>query len=254
MKKAPDYEAVVKCIPEQARRRFEVGASTIFSAQDAVENIYEPMIYLAARTHQGVQGSAINNHGLAAFDSTTNDQFAVEDVEFNSLMLRSSLGLVNIGRVLVRHSPVCTGFSLTQKELLVEVEELRELSEGLKVALVGSDITRGLWNISTDFFADSSQVAMTAAHSLRGFLPGYAVELDDNKKMRSMKHFLSEPGSFSFFCARFPASFISSFISCSGDDWTENAGSKRHRPATTTWLLYNYFLQRGFVKVRLHRL
>ncbi|CAI5710978.1 unnamed protein product [Hyaloperonospora brassicae] len=246
VKKAPDYKSVVSSIPDQARRRFAVGASTLFSAQDAVENMYEPMIYLAAQAHRGEHSSAIDDRGSSGFEYTTNAPFEVEDVEFNALMLRSSLGLVNIGRVLVKHSSVCTGFTLTQKELLDEVEELQKLSEGLRAAIVGSDESQGLWNASADFFADSSRFATTAVHSLRGFLPAYAVELDDNKKMRSMKHFLSEPGSFSFFCARYPASFIA----CSGNDLTEIASSMSSRPATTTWMLYNYYLQRGFVRNR----
>lgn len=255
LKNTPDYETVVNSIPEEARIRFAVGASTIFSAEDAVENLYEPMIYLAAQTHRG-GGSEIYSREPTVLESIAYAsgggeaaRFRVEDVEFNALVLRSSLGLVNIGHVLVEHSSVCTGFTLTQNDLLKDMKELHAMARGLEGALIGSNSTQGLWNTSADFFADSSRLSLTAVHSIRGFLPGYAAELDDDKKMRSMKHFLSEPGSFSFFCTQFPASFFA----CPGDDSTEVAGSRNRRSATTTWILYNYFLQRGFARVRLYR-
>ncbi|CEG46329.1 uncharacterized protein PHALS_02733 [Plasmopara halstedii] len=108
------------------------------------------------------------------------------------------------------------------------------MAQGLEKALLG------LWNTSTDFFADSSELSWSSFHSLRGFLPGYAVNLDDDKKMRSMKHFLAEPGSFSFYCTQYPASFLA----CSGDDLSLMSD----RPAISTWILYNYFLQRNFVR------
>ncbi|ETN24244.1 hypothetical protein PPTG_00654 [Phytophthora nicotianae INRA-310] len=250
LKDAPDYKTVVSSIPEEARARFAAGASTIFSAEDAVENLYEPMVYLAAQTHRR-ESNEIYNRNTAVLDSIVNaansveaEKFGVEDVEFNALMLRSSLSLVNIGRVLVEHSSSCTEFSLTQKELLKDMKELRSMARGLEGALIGDNSTRGLWNKSADFFADSSRLSVTSVHSLRGFLPGYAAELDEDKKMRSMKHFLSEPGSFSFFCTQFPASFFA----CSGVDATEIAGLREDRPAVTTWVLFNYYLQRGFAR------
>ncbi|OWZ03534.1 hypothetical protein PHMEG_00024721 [Phytophthora megakarya] len=126
-----------------------------------------------------------------------------------------------------------------------DMEEIRSMARGLQGALIGTNDTQGLWNTSADFFADSSRLSLTSVDSLRGFLPGYAVELDDDKKMRSMKHFISEPGSFSFFCTHFPASFIA----CSGDDDSpEGAGSLDDHSATTTWVTYNYFLQRGLAR------
>ncbi|KAG2760736.1 hypothetical protein PC129_g10668 [Phytophthora cactorum] len=250
LKNAPDYETVVSTIPEEARARFAAGASTIFPAEDAVENLYEPMVYLAAQIHRG-EGSEIYSRKAAMLESVVNavggveaDRFGVEDVEFNALMLRSSLSLVNIGRVLVEHSSVCTEFTLTQKELLKDMKELHSMARGLEGALIGNNSTQGLWNKSADFFADSSRLSLTSVHSLRGFLPGYAAELDEDKKMRSMKHFLSEPGSFSFFCSQFPASFFA----CSGDDSTGIAGSRKDHSAVMTWILYNYYLQRGFAR------
>ncbi|CAI5747406.1 unnamed protein product [Peronospora destructor] len=251
LKKAPDYKTIVRSIPEETRNRFAIGASTMFSAQDAVKNMYEPMIYLAAQTHRRGQSSEIYSRKSTVLEYITyasasdeTAQFGVEDVEFNSLMLRSSLGLVNIGRVLVEHSSMCKGFTLTQNELLNDVKELRAMASGLKEALIGTNTTQGLWNTSADFFADSSRMALTTTHSLRGSLPSYAVELDDDKKMRLMKHFLSEPGSFSFFCARFPAVFLA----CSGDDSAGAAELFDVRSADATWILYNYFVQRGFVR------
>ncbi|KAL3660873.1 hypothetical protein V7S43_013890 [Phytophthora oleae] len=250
LKSAPDYEATVKSIPHEARARFAAGASTIFSAHDAVENLYEPMIYLAAQMRRG-EASEIYQRESTVLESiayaTDGDEvarFGVEDVEFNALMLRSSLGLVNIGRVLLEHSSVCTGFTLSEQELLSDMKELHSMAKGLEGALIGTNTTQGLWNASADFFADSSRFSLTSQHSLRGFLPGYATELDDGKKMSSMKHFLSEPGTFSFFCSQFPASFFA----CPGEDSFEVDGSMSGRPAATTWILYNYFLQRGFAR------
>ncbi|KAJ8579004.1 hypothetical protein ON010_g193 [Phytophthora cinnamomi] len=240
LKNAPDYETVISSIPKEARTRFADGARSILLAEDAVENLYEPMIYLAAQQRSG-GSSDIYTRESTVFDSITEAgnsaaaQFGVEDVEFNALALRSSLGLVNIGRVLLEHSSVCTEFALTQKELLHDMEELQSMAKGLEGALIGNNSTQGLWNASSNFFADSSRVSKTSVHSLRGFLPGYAAELDDDKKMLSMKHFLSEPGSFSFFCTQFPASFFA----CSGGD---SLGGH------STWILYNYFLQRGFAR------
>ncbi|GMF11483.1 unnamed protein product [Phytophthora lilii] len=250
IKNAPDYDTVIRTIPEEARARFAVGAASVFTAEDAVENVYEPMMYLAA--HGGQSSDTYSRESIKlSSDIYTGDgseaaQFGVEDVEFNALILRSSLGLVNIGRVLIEHSSVCTGFTVTQKELLNDMEELHSMSKGLEGALIGSNSTQGLWNVSADFFADSSRLSLTAVHSLRGFLPAYAAELDDDKKMRSMKHFLSEPGSFSFFCTQFPASFFAS----SGDDSSEIAGWKDGHATTTTWMLYNYFLQRGLSRTK----
>ncbi|KAG6592751.1 RxLR-like protein [Phytophthora cinnamomi] len=178
LKNAPDYETVISSIPKEARTRFADGARSILLAEDAVENLYEPMIYLAAQQRSG-GSSDIYTRESTVFDSITEAgnsaaaQFGVEDVEFNALALRSSLGLVNIGRVLLEHSSVCTGFALTQKELLHDMEELQSMAKGLEGALIGNNNTQ--------------------VHSLRGFLPGYAAELDDDKKMLSMKHFLSEP-------------------------------------------------------------
>ncbi|POM72969.1 hypothetical protein PHPALM_10232 [Phytophthora palmivora] len=251
LKNAPDYRTIVDSIPEEARIRFAIGASTIFSAEDAVENLYEPMIYLASQIHH-LGDHEIYRRESMAFESIPYAaggieaaRFGVEDVEFNALILRSSFGLVNIGHVLVEHSSVCTGFTLTQKELLNDMEELHSMTKGLQGALIGTNSSRGLWNTSTDFFADSSRLSLTSVHSLRGFLPEYAAELDDDKKMRSMRHFISEPGSFSFFCTRFPASFFE----CSGNEVSyEVSGSMGGRPASTTWILYNYFLQRGFAR------
>ncbi|KAE9027732.1 hypothetical protein PF011_g1895 [Phytophthora fragariae] len=250
LKNAPDYETVVGSIPKEARTRFADGALSILSAEDAVEDLYEPMIYLAAQQQRGGDSDIYTRESTVLTSSTGADngsetpRFGVEDVEFNALALRSSLGLVNIGRVLVEHSSVCTGFTLTEKELLNDMEVLHAMARGLEGALIGNNSTQGLWNASSDFFADSSRVSMTSVHSLRGFLPGYGAELDDDKKMLSMKHFLSEPGSFSFFCTQFPASFFA----CSGDDSTEVSGLIDDHPPTTTWMLYNYFLQRGFAR------
>ncbi|KAI9997066.1 hypothetical protein PInf_000499 [Phytophthora infestans] len=245
LKNAPDYDRVVSSIPEEARTRFAAGARTLISAEEAVKSVYEPMVYLAAQ----IRGrSGIYSRNGAMLESIVNtagsveaDRFGVEDVEFNALMLRSSLSLINIGRVLVEHSSVCTEFTLTQKELQKDMKELHSMARGLKGALVGDNSTRGLWNKSFDYFADSSRLSSTSVHSLRGFLPGYATELDEDKKMLSMKHFLSEPGSFSFFCTQFPASFFP----CSGDD---SAKVAEDRPSVTTWILYNYYLQRGFAR------
>ncbi|KAG7398230.1 hypothetical protein PHYBOEH_011403 [Phytophthora boehmeriae] len=158
LKEAPDYHATISSIPEEARERFALGAGSMFSAEDAVENLYEPMIYLAAQHHR--RG---NHRGAATLNSPIyysgmkreTIRFGVEDVEFNALMLRSSFGLLNIGRVLVEHSSVCTEFELTEKELLGDVKELRSMARGLEEALVGNNKTRGLWNTSVDFFADS---------------------------------------------------------------------------------------------------
>lgn len=250
MKSASDYEATIKSIPSEARARFAAGASTIFSARDAIENLYEPMIYLAAQTrHEDAREiyrreSTVLESIAYNTDGGKVTRFGVEDVEFNALMLRSSLSLVNIGRVLLEHSSVCTGFTLSEEELLDDMKELHSMAKGLEGALIGTNTTQGLWNASADFFADSSRFSLTSAHSLRGFLPGYAVELNDDKKMSSMKHFLSEPGTFSFFCSQFPASFFA----CSGKDQLDVDGSTSSRPAATTWILYNYFLQRGFAR------
>ncbi|CAH0485649.1 unnamed protein product [Peronospora farinosa] len=84
----------------------------MFSAQDAVENMYEPMIYLAAQMHRSGQSSEIYSRKSTMLESITYAaarseaaRFGVEDVEFNSLMLRSSLGLVNMPPFNVRHVP-----------------------------------------------------------------------------------------------------------------------------------------------------
>lgn len=239
LKNAPDYEEVISSIPEKARSRFAAGSSTIFSTNDAVKDMYEPMVYLAAQTRLKRGEVYSSKDGMLASIARAASgvraaSFGVEDVEFNAFVLRSTLALVNIGHVLIEHSSVCTKFVLTQKELLNDLEEMRAMAGGLEKAL------NRLWNTSADFFADSSRWSWSSFHSLRGFLPGYAVNLDDDKKMRSMKHILAEPSSFSFYCTKYPASFFA----CSED----NLNLMDDRPAITTWIIYNYFLQRNFVR------
>lgn len=159
LKSAPDYDTVVGSIPEEARTRFANGAISVLSAEDAVENLYEPMIYIAGHQRHGggsdiydLASFALDSVAAAAADDSETPQFGVEDVEFNALALRSALGLVNIGRVLVEHSSVCTGFTLTEKDLLKDMEELRAMARGLEGALIGNNSTQGLWSISSDFF------------------------------------------------------------------------------------------------------
>lgn len=250
LKDEPDYRKVTSGIPDDAKARFALGARGVYpSSQDAVENVYEPMVYLAAQMYRGGASSDIYNRESSALDSiayaseeSSSPHFGVEDVEFNALVLRSSLGLVNIGRVLVEHSSGCTDFTLTEKELLDDLKELRTMASALEGALIGNNSTQGLWNASEDFFSDSSLSSLTAVNSLRGFLPGYAADLGDDKRMLSMKHFLSEPDSFSFFCTQFPASFFP----CSDVALGTSSDESRGHPAGKTWILYNYFLQRGF--------
>ncbi|RLN76472.1 hypothetical protein BBJ28_00007349 [Nothophytophthora sp. Chile5] len=237
-KHASDYPSVVREIPGEARARFAKGADSVFAAEDAVENLYEPMIYLAARL-RGNGDSSSQHRTMSALKSTpfvadANDtvMFTVEDVEFNSLMLRSAMALVNIGRVLAEHSSVCDDFPLTTKQLLGEVDKLRSAATGLERALAGTNTTKGLWNAADEFFDDASVISTTSMHSLRGFLPAYAAELGEEKKMCTLTHFLAPADSFSFFCTQFPAPFFA----CAGDTAVEVAdATMTSRPSTTTW-------------------
>lgn len=147
LKTAEDYEEVTKSIPEQAKARFVEGAGALYAHQTALEDLYEPMIYLArcvSKALHGDDGAAASAPGPCGFQ--------VLDTEFNSLALRSAHALVQIAHVLVDQSSVCSDFKLSRKEMLVDVAALRAVEARLKAAILGggnASQPRGLWNATS---------------------------------------------------------------------------------------------------------
>lgn len=146
---AEDYADVVKAVPTQAKTRFADGAESLYERQAAIENLYEPMVYLA----QCVSNALRDN-------TTTSDQrtsgpcgFQVYDTEFNSLALRSAHALVQIARVLLDHSSVCSEFKQSRQELLADVKALRAVETRLRTGIVGggdaNQTLGGLWNATS---------------------------------------------------------------------------------------------------------
>lgn len=87
------------------------------------------------------------------------------------------------------------------------------------------------------FFDDASTWSPTAVHSLRGVLPAYATaNIPAPIAMGLLDHFLAPAETFHFFCANYPTSLFT----CEPE-----LGA---RP--TTLPVYNYFVQRAFMNVR----
>lgn len=236
LKSAEDYANVTKSIPEQAKARFAAGARSLYSSEAAVSDLYEPMIYLAECVRKGLGKDTGSTSKSAAPCG-----FQVYDTEFNALAVRSAHALVQIARVLLDQSSVCSEFKQTREEVLADIVALRAVEANLKTAILGGSNTsenRGLWNSTTKFFDDSATWSSTAVHSLRGVMPGYALILPQDMNMGVVEHFLAPSESFHFFCHRFPAPFFT----C-----TPELGSQQ-----TTLTLYNYFVQRAFTNVCLH--
>lgn len=146
VKTAPDYDAVIASIPETAKQRFAAGAfGAGWSTSAAIEDMYEPMIYLASSNRSRDVDGAIDDDRR----ETAKDLFAIADVEFNALVLKSALSLVSIARVLAEHSSVCTDFSLSKEEMVNELGRLRKTANRLQDAIVGTNETIGFWNSTT---------------------------------------------------------------------------------------------------------
>ncbi|TYZ56960.1 hypothetical protein PybrP1_010155 [[Pythium] brassicae (nom. inval.)] len=230
LKTRKDYEDVVKAVPEPAKARFAEGASSLYGSQAALDDLFEPMVYLARcvsdALRAGAEESAAGPCGFQVFDT-----------EFNSLALRSAHALVQIARVLLDHSSVCSEFKLSRQEMLADVSALRAVETRLKTGILGSgdgNLTAGgLWNATAQFFDDSAVRSPTAVHSLRGVMPAYAIAaLPQHMAMGLAEHFLAPSEAFHFFCSRFPTPFFT----CSPE-----LGRSQ-----VTVALYNYFVQRAF--------
>lgn len=151
LKKADDYDQVVHTIPAQAKERFANGAiGAGWSAEEAISDLYEPMIYLASTIkYDDDLGGAVAS-------------FSVADVEFNSLVLRSAQALVNIAHILADHSSVCSEFSLSRDEIRDEIPKLRSVVAGLQKAIIGGP------NESKTFWNETNQVIMQLFDSVDG--------------------------------------------------------------------------------------
>lgn len=149
VKKAADYHRVVRSIPEEAKERFAAGAvGAGWTQEEAITDMYEPMIYLAS-TLRAANGSSSGSSSRFGDEGPT-ASFAVADVEFNSLVLRSAQGLVNIAHILTDHSSVCTDFSLSRDEMVNELGSLRSTVRQLQTAIVGNATqTTGFWNATS---------------------------------------------------------------------------------------------------------
>lgn len=226
LKASAGYAGFVQQIPSEARDRFAQGASALYpNASQARADLYEPMLFLA---------SCIANQ--------TDFTFGVQDLEFNSLVLKSADALVRIADVLVDQSSVCSNLELTKLELQQVRKQLHNATIQLQQAIVGTSDSDfgpngGLWNASTTFFDDSPWPTPLDEPSLRGMLPAYACDLPVSMKMSVLPHFFTPSESFHFFCDEFPAPMF-----------TCEPKSVGHTPVTV--LQYNYFLQRAFAQVQ----
>lgn len=139
---------VTKSIPEQAKARFAAGARSLYSSEAAVSDLYEPMIYLAEcvrkRLSSDSSSSSSSTEGPCGFQ--------VYDTEFNALAMRSAHALVQIARVLLDQSSVCSEFKQSREEMVADISALRAVETNLKIAILGgsnSSESRGLWNSTT---------------------------------------------------------------------------------------------------------
>lgn len=167
----------------------------------------------------------------------TDCSFGVQDLEFNSLVLKSADALGSIADVLVDQSSVCSNLEMTKLELQQVREELHNATIHLQQAVIGTSDSSGLWNASIEFFVDSPWPTPLDEPSLRGMLPAYACDLPVSMKMSVLPHFFTPSESFHFFCDEFPAPMFT-------------CEPKHMGQTPVTVLHYNYFLQRAFAKVR----
>ena len=85
-------------------------------------------------------------HEVTRNASSVYDLAGVEDVEFNSFVLRSLNALVTIGNILSEHASVCAGIA-TQEQLKADIRDFEDLKAQLEVALLGDAVgNQGLWN------------------------------------------------------------------------------------------------------------
>jgi hypothetical protein len=149
LKKAADYDRVARSIPEESKERFAVGAiGAGWTQEEAITNMYEPMIYLASSLRATNESSSSSSGSFGGEGPAA--LFSVADVEFNSLVLRSAQGLTNIAHILTDHSSVCTDFSLSRDEMVNELVSLRLTVQQLQTAIVGNATqTTGFWNATS---------------------------------------------------------------------------------------------------------
>lgn len=102
------------------------------SEADIIQNYYKPMLYVAQKVTRNV--------------SSVYDLGGVEDVEFNTFVLRSTNALVTIGNILSEHAAVCNGI-ITQEQLEADTRDFENLKVRLEESLLGDSMGKiGLWN------------------------------------------------------------------------------------------------------------
>ncbi|KAJ0405527.1 hypothetical protein ATCC90586_000765 [Pythium insidiosum] len=115
LKLQKDYRAFVQAIPASAKARFNRGA-VMQNGVDSVEDFYEPMMFLAACLSK-TNSSSSRSRVFDPLALSPQCGFAVHDVEFNTLVLRSAVALAEIARVLIERSSVCPVFDFTEDDL-----------------------------------------------------------------------------------------------------------------------------------------
>ncbi|TMW57449.1 hypothetical protein Poli38472_003374 [Pythium oligandrum] len=227
LKHMDGYDTFVSEIPASAKTRFAAGATLIPSEADPIKDYLEPLVFLAHCQQ--------NSSALSVWSANPPCPFAVHDVEFNSLVLRSTDALASITEVLLERSSICSDFRLEREDLFDNLRELIAQADGLRDAIVGSDHVKGLWNDTTELFDDADQSSPDMIPSLRDALPAYTIDLSETHKLGVLSHFLSSTSTSHFFCSQFPAQFLP----CRQSDQSSPSVVLTH---------YNSFLQRAFVK------
>ncbi|CCI46536.1 unnamed protein product [Albugo candida] len=226
-KHRPDYDQIIHNlqIPEEVKSRFIDGSRVMISESEAdiIQNYYKPMLYVAQKVTRNV--------------SSVYDLGGVEDVEFNSFVLRSTNALVTIGNILSEHAAVCNGI-ITQEQLEADTRDFENLKVRLEESLLGDSMGKiGLWNETMQCYNDASNYAIDPMHpSLRNILPSFAQELPSNIKSSLFSHFLAPSGTFGFLCDQFPIPYYP----CNSSTGTSG------NPITL--LHYNYLMHRSFTE------
>ncbi|GLD96018.1 hypothetical protein PINS_up004696 [Pythium insidiosum] len=208
LKQRESYGAFVKTIPATAKARYKRGAvmNGRSDAEAVVEDFFEPMMFLASCLSR-VDDVFSSNRVFEPLAQPRKCGFAVHDVEFNTLVLRSTLALAEIARALTERASVCPSFSLADNELDADLEMLTRDAEMLRQAIDGDNNATGLWNADIELY-DDDDVSGGKHPTLRGIVPASAIHLGESRKLGLLSHFLAPARETGFFCDRFPASYF----------------------------------------------
>ncbi|DBA04174.1 TPA: hypothetical protein N0F65_004282, partial [Lagenidium giganteum] len=242
IKQHPDYDRFTSTIPDDAKSSYERSISSISNDPERdVQDIYEPLLYVAACT-----GGA-NSTGERC-------RLRLKDVEFNALVLQSMKALQRIAVVLSDHGSMCSKLDESQDELKLHIIEYQREIESLDTAIRSAsafwnetdevnEARRFLWLsnwvlthilLCMQFYMD--YVDRESRSSVRGILPALPGKLRDDHAMGFLGHFFGSSDHDQFLCQSHPVSIYP----CS------RLGESSTPLKTVTHVIYNHYAQRAF--------